>query len=243
MISFRMLEGHHLSVMEAQTTDELQRQILTFANSLGFKTFTAFAVVDQSPEKSKFYGIDNTPVGYAETYHDERLSRVDPVMQHCKRKSFPIIWNQDVYIESGVGEMWEHQAHYGYKTGIALGLHLPNGQHFSMGVDSDRPIPSNTRTLTRIAAELQLFAVHAQEAAFRILVPVVPTPTDRPELTRRELEVLKLTMDGMAASEISDVLNISERTTVFHLQNAMHKLNCNSKYQAVLKAIRLGFLS
>jgi DNA-binding CsgD family transcriptional regulator len=61
-------------------------------------------------------------------------------------------------------------------------------------------------------------------------------------LTPRELEVLRWTMDGKTAWETGAVLNISERTTVQHLQNAMKKLQCVSKHQAVLKALRLGLI-
>ena len=38
------------------------------------------------------------------------------------------------------------------------------------------------------------------------------------------------------------LLNITERTVIQHLQNAMRKLECNSKHQAVLKALRLGLI-
>ena len=38
------------------------------------------------------------------------------------------------------------------------------------------------------------------------------------------------------------VLGISERTVVFHVNNASHKLGCINKQQAVLKALRLGLI-
>jgi DNA-binding CsgD family transcriptional regulator len=50
-------------------------------------------------------------------------------------------------------------------------------------------------------------------------------------------------MDGKTAWEVGTIMNISERTAVLHLQNAMHKLTCINKHQAVLKAIRLGLLN
>ena len=238
-----MLQRHHLSVLEAKSTDDLRNQVVTFAQSLGFRTVTAFVVIDHSPTESTFFGVDNTPIAFAEAYHDERLGKADPVMQHCKHRSLPIIWDQTTYVQNKASELWEHQASYGYRSGIALALHLPGGKHFSLGVDSDRPISSDSRQLTRIVAELQLFAAHAQETAFRVLVPPAPAFPMRPQLTPRELEVLKWTMDGRSSAEIGKMLNIAERTVVFHLQNAMRKLNCTSKYLAVLKAIRLGLLA
>jgi LuxR family quorum-sensing transcriptional regulator LasR len=49
-------------------------------------------------------------------------------------------------------------------------------------------------------------------------------------------------MDGKVTSEISHLLGLGDRTIVFHLQNAMLKLNCNSKHLAVVKAMRLGLI-
>ena len=49
-------------------------------------------------------------------------------------------------------------------------------------------------------------------------------------------------MDGKTAWEVGSIMSISERTAVLHLQNAMRKLDCVNKHQAVLKALRLGLL-
>jgi DNA-binding CsgD family transcriptional regulator len=92
-------------------------------------------------------------------------------------------------------------------------------------------------------AELQLFAVHAQDAAFRIFAPPTQKLVDGPALTPRELEALRWTMEGKTAWEVGTIMNIAERTAVLHLQNSMHKLGCTNKHQAVLKALRLGLLT
>ena len=65
---------------------------------------------------------------------------------------------------------------------------------------------------------------------------------DRPALTPRELEALRWTMEGKTAWEVGAILGISERTAVLHVSNAMHKLGCVNKHQAVLKALRLGLI-
>ena len=44
---------------------------------------------------------------------------------------------------------------------------------------------------------------------------------------------------GKTAWEVGAILGISERTAVSHLNNAMRKLGCVNKHQAVLKALRL----
>ncbi len=241
-MSARMLQGGYLSVLEAKTPLDFRNEIVRFAEALGFSTVSAMAVIDRSISGPEFHVIDNTPLAFTQVYHDTGLGQIDPVMQHVKRAAVPIIWDQDTYVTRGFGDMWEHQARFGYQTGIALAIHLPDGRHFSMGVERDRPLSSKPATLTRIVADLQLFAVHAQDAAFRIFTPPAAKTEDSPSLTPRELESLKWTMEGKTAWEVGAIMSISERTAVLHIQNAMHKLSSVNKHQAVLKALRLGLL-
>jgi len=237
-----MLSVGFTSVLEAGSRDDFLREVVRFSQNLGFNTVSAMAVVDFGVGRSEFVSIDNAPAGFASVAHNVSGMRRDPVMQHCRRHTVPIIWDQDTYTRQGLGELWEEQARFGYHTGIAMALHLPEGRHFAFGVERDQPLPSDRGELLRLVADLQLFAVHAQDAAMRLLSPVAP-PFDRPALTARELEALRWTMEGKTAWEVGAILGITERTAVLHVNNAMHKLDCTSKHQAVLRALRLGLIS
>ncbi|GCL64827.1 helix-turn-helix transcriptional regulator [Pseudaquabacterium pictum] len=237
-----MLPVGYTSILEAGSRDDFRREVVRFSQSLGFNTVSAMAVVDLAMGRSEFVSIDNAPDGYAAAMHDVPAMRRDPVMQHCRHQSVPIIWDQDTYTRRGLGELWEEQARFGYHTGIAMALHLPEGRHFAFGVERDQPLPSDGGELQRLVADLQLFAVHAQDAAMRLLSPLLPQ-VDLPALTPRELEALRWTMEGKTAWEVGAILGISERTAVLHVNNAMHKLGCTSKHQAVLRALRLGLIS
>jgi DNA-binding CsgD family transcriptional regulator len=239
MIGARMLQGPFLSVMETSTVDEFRNVVVRFANSLGFDIVSAMAVVDHSVTSTEFHLVDNMPAAYVDGFGNAELQRADPVMQHCKHTSVPILWDQATYLADGSESLWEEQALHGLKTGVALAMHFPGDRHFFIGVDRRRPLPRRVKRLTSIVAELQLFAVHAQDAAFRIFAPPAPEVGGSPSLTPREIEALRWTMDGKTAAEVGEALRISERTAVFHLQNAVKKLGCLGKHQAVLKAIRL----
>jgi DNA-binding CsgD family transcriptional regulator len=236
-----MLPGGYSSVLEARNRDEFRDEVVRFTQQLGFETVSAITVIERGMGHAEFITVDNTPDAFNDTYCDPQLQRLDPVMQHCKRHSLPIVWDQDTYVSNGAHDLWEQQASFGYRTGIAMALHMPEGRHFQLGVDRDRPLPDDPGELQRLVADLQLFAVHAQEAAVRLLVPATLQP-DRPALTPRELECLRWTMDGKTAWEVGAILGISERTAVLHVNNAMHKLGCVNKHQAVLKALRLGLI-
>ncbi|CAG1011708.1 Transcriptional activator protein AnoR [Anaerolineales bacterium] len=236
-----MLQGGFTSVLQVKNRDELLTEVVGFTHRLGFETVDAMVVIDHFRSEPEFVWVNNAPAAYRDLARDPEAVRLDPVMQHCKRASVPIIWNQDTYTSAGQGEMWEEQARFGYRTGITLALHLPEGRHFCIGVDRDQPLPASTAEVTRIVADLQLFAVHAQDAALRVLLPSQPQK-DIPSLTPRELESLRWTMEGKTAWELGNILGISERTAVLHVNNATHKLGCVNKHQAVLKALRLGLI-
>ena len=237
-----MLQGDYLSVLEAGNEEEFRSVIVRFAHNLGFQTVTAMVAVDRVGLGTEFLAVHNTPLAFQHTFDSQLVGRRDPVSQHCKRSSVPIIWGQQTYLDQQSIDLWEFQAFYGYCNGIAMALHLPEGRHFMLGVDRDQALPGDKTELTRMVADLQLFAVHAQDTALRVLIREDLRP-ETPALTPRELDVLRWTMEGMTARAISDRLGIGERTTVFHLQNAMQKLHCTSKHQAVLKALRLGLIT
>lgn len=69
--------------------------------------------------------------------------------------------------------------------------------------------------------------------------------TDEPSspLNRRELEVLKLAAKGMSNKEIAQELTISTRTVQSHLVNVFTKINVNSRTEAVLHALREGWIA
>jgi len=236
-----MLQGSYQSVLEAKNREEFHGEVLRFTRQLGFDTMAAVTVVDNPVGDTEFIAIDNAPEAYRDAMQDPQNGRLDPVMQHCKRNSVPIIWDQSTYLTAGQVDKWESQARFGYRTGICLALHMPEGRHFMIGVDRDQALPKNRSEVTRIVADLQLFAVHAQDTAMRVLVPENLQP-ERPKLTPRELDSLRWTMEGKTAWEVGAILGISERTAVLHVSNAMHKLGCANKHQAVLKALRLGLI-
>ena len=236
-----MLHGSYLSLHEAQNRDEFRSAVIGFSKQLGFDTVSAVTVIDHPLAESDFLAVDNAPPAYRESIEDPAHGRADPVLQHCKRQSVPLIWDQGTYTSRGLGALWEAQAPYGYCTGVSMALHMPEGRHFVFGVDRAQAMPKDPVTLTRMVADLQLFAVHAQDAALRLMVPPAAQP-ERPSLTPREVEVLSWTLDGRTAWQVGQVLGISERTAVLHISNAMHKLGCPNKHQAVLKALRLGLI-
>lgn len=61
-------------------------------------------------------------------------------------------------------------------------------------------------------------------------------------LTRRECEVLQLLADGNSNRGVAEALYISEKTVKNHVSNILQKMNVNDRTQAVVTAIKNGWV-
>ncbi len=62
-------------------------------------------------------------------------------------------------------------------------------------------------------------------------------------LTEREMDILRLVGEGLTNKEIGRRLFISDRTVQAHLSNIFSKLNVNSRTEAVMHAVRHGWIA
>ncbi len=88
---------------------------------------------------------------------------------------------------------------------------------------------------------MQEFAAYAQAAAFDLLIPY-PLGADRHRPAPGELDALRRSMDGLSDWEVGHAMGISEKEVLLRLRRATAKLGCATKYEAALRAIRLGLV-
>ena len=64
-----------------------------------------------------------------------------------------------------------------------------------------------------------------------------------PQLSDRELEVVRLMAAGKSTQEISAALSIAESTVKFHVNNILSKLGVSDRTQAIVAALKRGIVS
>jgi DNA-binding CsgD family transcriptional regulator len=229
-------------VADAADMPTLETRLVRFAHELGFGIISGALVVEQGPGRAATFAFGNTPEAYQATSTSISVGQRDPVLRRLKRLSAPFVYDQSMYVNEQAADLWDTQALFGFKTGIAMALHLPGGKHFLMGVDRDQPLPADEVVLTRMMADLQLLAVHAQDTAIRLLAPQVQGVQLVPHLTDREVEILKWTAEGKSSWAVGQILNISEHNVKYHVKRIMVKLEVGSKHQAAAKAKSLGLI-
>lgn len=234
----------HQDFLELGTAKSLrafEAGLVSFARKLEFELLSAALVTHHSGQAPVFLTLGNTPTEFIQASKNKPNARRDPVLKRLKTLNIPFIYDQQLYAEEGAGDLWEEQARFGYHAGISVGLHLANDRHFLLGVDRSKPLPTDDARLTQLMGYLQLLAVHAQDAAQR-LMQRSPLEHDDVSLTPREIEVLRLTMEGMTSTRIAERLSVTVAGVQYHLANVRRKFAVDSKHQAVLRALSMGLI-
>jgi DNA-binding CsgD family transcriptional regulator len=125
---------------------------------------------------------------------------------------------------------------HGLKTGVSFPLHAGAGEWGILSLNCGDEGMQLRAKCDSVLAVGKLFSAYVQESARRCLLKRETIHADC-QLTRREKESLVWMIEGKTAWEISQILGVSERTIVYHLQNAMAKLNVTNRAQAAARIV------
>lgn len=137
----------------------------------------------------------------------------------------------------------ERPAHHGHavapalvaeETSIVLPVHSPCGRRGlvalggpEMSVDEDRSMRAHLRAFALFRSACQLRA---------------PEPRAGHGLSRRDIECLRLTADGLTSEQIAERLGLSVHTANQYVSAATEKLDAVNRMHAVAKALRAGII-
>lgn len=79
-----------------------------------------------------------------------------------------------------------------------------------------------------------------------LALPRGPRPTSRANpsgLTAREIDVLRLLVDGLSNAEVAQRLFLSEKTVGHHVSSVLRKLGEPTRSRAVASAVRRGIIA
>ena len=137
--------------------ESFERRLVATADALGFPIISGVLMRGVLQDSDvQITSLGNTPEGYLAVAKDLGEARRDPVMAKLMTQAVPIVYDQKTYASAGACDVWEAQAPYGYKTGIAVKLHLPGDKHFLLGVDREESLPEPGMQLMQMVAGLQL---------------------------------------------------------------------------------------
>jgi DNA-binding CsgD family transcriptional regulator len=221
-----------------QTVDEIRALCDAYCRQLGFNHFVFALRASSQFADAQVVVVDGYPSSWVSHYFEHAFYEVDPVMSYCTGSIFPIVW-QDLQVapSSPAIRMMNEAGDFGLKSGLSMPIHGANGELGVLSFSVDRPseCPNGREMAINALPFLQLLAPYVHEAVRR--VSQLNLDKKAQPLSIREQECLRWVADGKSSWEIARILNVSERTINFHLNNAILKLGASSRQHAVVKAV------
>jgi LuxR family quorum-sensing system transcriptional regulator SolR len=219
-----------------------------FAQRLGFDHFAYVMKIDLMLTRRDHLILTDYPDDWVREYVAGNYFECDPVLAAAQRSPLPVLWDSiAVQVDGGgLGErpcrIWKEAARHGLCHGITLSVRGDCGFAGLFSLARRRRLDLGAEAFVKLVGWTQLLAGFVHAAMVRIDLPDA-VPETGVVLTERERQCLQWSGDGKTAWEISQILQISERTAVFHLNNAVAKLGAVNKTQAIARAMLLGLFN
>lgn len=222
----------------ARDTDELRVEMKKFARAMGFDTFTYVLNLSIPSLKAQRFVLNAFPDAWLNRYVSAEYFKIDPLFKHAQTTSLPAIWNDQMFHQGRSAEFWEEARAFGLGDGVSFSIHDQPGVKGLFSIARDQAMDLNDAGLAELIGRGQLFAGLVHHAVVRLELPNM-LPEQQTTLTTREQECLMWAAEGKTAWEIGQILGITERTAVFHINNVVQKLGASNKTQAIVRAVAL----
>ncbi|MBF0308330.1 MAG: autoinducer binding domain-containing protein [Magnetococcales bacterium] len=265
MITSQQLSDFIEKAINTQTMQAMYDLLASFGSALGYDLFS-YAVHFPSANQYRAKDIDmhymrlgnpfklnndcyillsNWKDEILLMYKDNNYYNYDPGLRHCWRYPQPILyeeqWLDHVLNCAPTESIIKLQIIYNWinfdlLAGFSVGIQGPQGEAASLTYSSNR-VQDHPDARRRLCAALAQGLVPYVHHRAMELAKWRDFFKENLHLTPRERECLRWASEGKTAWEISEILNISERTVVAHLTNASEKLGANNRIQAVARAV------
>jgi DNA-binding CsgD family transcriptional regulator len=233
------------TLAHVRSMEEIQNLCAAICRQYGFEHFAYVGRLPVSLAKPYLCHISGFPKTWSERYLESGYMQIDPVVAHCMRNVTPLTWStveplakEDSRIRRFMGEARE----FGIRSGISLPVHGLSGEAALLSLTSGEAPEQAQNHIRACLPYVFLVSAYLHEAIRRVML-TEELDLNRAELTEREKECLLWASEGKTSWETAQILNISERTVIFHLQNAAKKLKVVNRQQAVARAVSLGLIN
>jgi LuxR family transcriptional activator of conjugal transfer of Ti plasmids len=218
---------------EARDGDDLTKAVTRFAGAMGLTKFTYLGFYRPRPIYLTTY-----PTEWVYRYASKHYHEIDPVVIRARGAMLPFFWNG---VSPGADTSRDQRTMFGEATelGIRCGLTVPihdsQGEAGALSFASDAKPEEMRLEIEAHRDILHLASIYLHVYAREKLADA--TASDHPRLSPRETACLQWVMRGKSTWDIGEILAISRRTVVFHIENAKRKLSAVTLPQAVANAL------
>ncbi|RFC41072.1 MAG: LuxR family transcriptional regulator, transcriptional activator of the bioluminescence operon [Candidatus Nitrotoga sp. CP45] len=233
------------SLLSCGTVEALHAKTASIAGQLGFDHFIYGVQVNTSLTRPYQFILNGYPKEWRAHYVEHNYQEIDPTYHHCitKRQTIPVIWDSRVFKGSKEAKMRNESREFGLLCGASFAVHGGHGEAAMLSLASSQDSYRAQQDILSLIGKSQLLACYLHEAVQRIVLSKGPLLLTKMELTLREKECLLWAAEGKTGGEIADILQITERTVTFHLQNAGNKMGASNRQHAIARALSMGLIA
>ncbi|MGS1041832.1 helix-turn-helix transcriptional regulator [Burkholderia glumae] len=213
-------------------------KLVGYASQLGFD-YCCYGFRSPLPVGGESVKVfDNYPNGWMEHYRHMGYIDVDPTVEKAMTCSQTICWPG--FDESKQSAFWQDARDHGLKVGIAQPSWSARGAFGLLSLARGEG-EIDGHELKRLSLQLSWItnAVHSAMTAHVFDSLGLGAAIS---LTERERQVLRWTVEGLNAFDISEKLNISVSTVNWHIGKVLAKFGATNKVQAAARAVALNLL-
>jgi DNA-binding CsgD family transcriptional regulator len=170
----------------------------------------------------------------------------DPVMLKFRSSSIPVLWSGDTYIDAGMGDMRDWWVEYDREHGVTLSIPLSVDEFskpLAILVSVQRREPIRQEDHARVSADVALLGLHAAIGGNRALTPLLLSAKRASSpLTAAMRQYLLWAERGKTAAETADIVGRKYSTIKNVLAQAMERMGCSNKADAIRVARANGWL-
>jgi LuxR family quorum sensing-dependent transcriptional regulator len=214
-------------------------------NDLGVEHFCVALPVHPGLRFEDCMMASKQPPAWLELYLKENYCQTDAALRHCKEAVKPFRWLDapfDPEREKPFLEVVQRANDFNVDRGFMVPVHGREGYLGSVWMsgyhlDQSRLTPSDCLNIGPILYPISIYAFHrVRQLVDHLVIPEVT-------LSERQKEILRWTAVGKSAWDISEILNISNRTVEWHIAQAMKKIGATNRVQVVVLALKRGLIT
>lgn len=229
------------SIIEAQSSEELLSEISSVAKKCGFEHVLIGTQWLDSRGELCYDVLSGYPSEWQARYAEQGYMKIDPTVSYCQTNLRPLIWTANHFNRAGCMELFEEARGAGLSFGMSIPIHDAAGAKTMVSLTRDQAFDEDSREAERLEKIGLILGNIAHVTYRRLIMPQIQGALPK-KLTSNEITALRWVANGKTSWETGCIMQIAEPTVVFHLNNAMKKLNVVNRPQAIAAAFRLRLL-
>lgn len=223
---------------DCQSMHALSSLLAIAAQELGFHYFALLHHSSLDTPPASYVRLDNYPLEWVDELVRHGLVEHDPVHLACRRSNFAFEWadlGELISLRPRQIAILERSHHFGIGDGLTVPVNVPGepSGSCSFATTLGARLPQQ-----RIDSAYSVGS-HAFKAARRLAG--LPHSAKNPQLSRREVQCVRLMAAGKTDWEIAAILGISIETVKRHVTRARLAYDVVTRTQLVVLAVRDGW--